>query len=149
MLKAVTRRATSVDAKIRAINAAAVPGTPPISTAAFFDHHASADDVDVLVTEVDFAAAQAELVPSVSATELAHYERVRASFEGARQGSAGKAAVEHKAGPAALGKKDKGKQVASLNGIDVEDRDGAARKRAAKGKGRAEDEAGVDDDGLY
>lgn len=59
MLKAVTRQASSVDAKIKAL-----PGGP-VSTAYFFDHMATAEDVAVMVTEEDFASAQRELVGSV------------------------------------------------------------------------------------
>ncbi|KAK3341414.1 hypothetical protein B0T25DRAFT_341456 [Lasiosphaeria hispida] len=97
MLKAVTRQATLVDAKIKALNA----GPPsaarhnyqeleqqqPITTAYFFDHHATPEDVAVMVTEQDFIDAHKELIPSVSAGELAHYERVRATFEGGRDGN--------------------------------------------------------------
>ncbi|KAK4236754.1 hypothetical protein C8A03DRAFT_16612 [Achaetomium macrosporum] len=84
MLKAVTRQASLVDAKIKAINAD-LPGhnlRAPISTAYFFDHFATQEDISVMVTEQDFLDAHRELVPSVSAGELAHYERVRAAFEG-------------------------------------------------------------------
>jgi peroxin-6 len=82
MLKAVTRRADAVDAKIRELNA--TRSGQPVSTASFFDHYATPDDVAVTVTEADFIAARDELVPSVSAGELAHYEKVRAAFEGGR-----------------------------------------------------------------
>lgn len=85
MLKAVTRQAAAVDAKIRAINDSSNSrNAPPISTANFFDHHATAEDVAVMVTEQDFLDAHRELIPSVSAGELAHYESVRAAFEGGR-----------------------------------------------------------------
>lgn len=59
MLKAITRRASAVDAKIRAL-----PGGP-VTTAYFFDHLATKEDVEVMVTEEDFFAAQKELVGSV------------------------------------------------------------------------------------
>ncbi|KAL4870901.1 hypothetical protein BDV12DRAFT_165448 [Aspergillus spectabilis] len=75
MLKAITRKATAVDEKIKQL-----PGGP-VSTAYFFDHLATPDDVSVLVTEEDFDAAQGELVPSVSAKELEHFERIRQMFE--------------------------------------------------------------------
>jgi len=78
MLKAVTRQASAVDAKIAAINSSR---EYPISTAYFFDHYATKEDVAVLVTEEDFTAAQRELIPSVSAKELEHYKRVREQFE--------------------------------------------------------------------
>ncbi|KAL2756765.1 hypothetical protein ACRALDRAFT_1030571 [Sodiomyces alcalophilus JCM 7366] len=81
MLKAITRQTAAVDAKIAELNA---DGTRrhPISTANFFDHHATPEDVAVVVTEEDFIAANRELVPSVSAGELARYETMRLGFEG-------------------------------------------------------------------
>ncbi|ROT39719.1 peroxisomal biogenesis factor 6 [Sodiomyces alkalinus F11] len=82
MLKAITRQTAAVDTKIAELNA---DGTRrhPISTANFFDHHATPEDVAVVVTEEDFIAANNELVPSVSAGELARYETMRSGFEGA------------------------------------------------------------------
>jgi len=83
MLKAVTRQATLVDNKIKTINATrSAENQSPISTAYFFDHYATKEDVAVMVTEQDFLDAHRELIPSVSAGELAHYEHVRAMFEG-------------------------------------------------------------------
>ncbi|KIA75917.1 microbody (peroxisome) biogenesis protein [Aspergillus ustus] len=75
MLKAITRKATAVDEKIKQL-----PGGF-VSTAYFFDHLATPEDVAVMVTEEDFVAAQGELVPSVSAKELEHFERIRCMFE--------------------------------------------------------------------
>ncbi|KAL8976018.1 MAG: hypothetical protein Q9205_007899, partial [Flavoplaca limonia] len=79
MLKAITRQASAVDAKIK--------GLPngPVTTAYFFDHLATKDDIAVMVTESDFQAASRELVGSVSAKELEHYQRVRQSFEAPSQ----------------------------------------------------------------
>jgi peroxin-6 len=85
MLKAVTRQATLVDAKVKAISETRGPTSGPISTAYFFDHFATPEDLAVMVTEQDFLEAHRELVPSVSAGELAHYERVRATFEGVKE----------------------------------------------------------------
>lgn len=59
MLKAITRQAAAVDEKIKTL-----PGGP-VSTAYFFDHLATPEDVAVMVTEQDFIDAQNELVPSV------------------------------------------------------------------------------------
>jgi peroxin-6 len=184
MLKAVTRQASAVDAKIKAINAERAAGIsthprdatavaaqdaiaagdllPPISTAAFFDHYSTPDDVNVLVTEDDFFAAERELVPSVSATELAHYERVRASFEGARQSKDQAAAAAAAAATAASaqderggdgGGKGKGKgKVAEMAQVLVA-RDkgkGKARDVPASGPpGGFEEGKASDDDGLY
>ncbi len=87
MLKAVTRQAARVDAKVKAMNSSRET-KHPISTAHFFDHFATDEDVSVMVTEQDFIDAHRELMPSVSTGELAHYERVRAAFEGAREAPA-------------------------------------------------------------
>ncbi|KAK7755257.1 peroxisomal assembly protein [Diatrype stigma] len=112
MLKAVTRQAAAVDAKIRAINDGGGRAGPPISTANFFDHHATAEDVAVMVTEQDFLDAHRELVPSVSAGELAHYESVRATFEGGRGEDKPQQQQQH-FGVGGGDNKGKGKAVAS------------------------------------
>jgi len=80
MLKAVTRQARAVDKKVAEYNNA---HDPKITIAYFFDHIATQEDTAVMVTEQDFVEAHGELVPSVSADELRHYQRVRAQFEGA------------------------------------------------------------------
>ena len=59
MLKAITRQASAVDAKIKKLSG------PPVTTAYFFDHLATAEDIAVMVTEADFFAANRELVGSV------------------------------------------------------------------------------------
>lgn len=79
MLKAITRQARAVDEKVKAYNST---HSPQITIAYFFDHLASQEDTAVMVTEQDFIDAHKELVPSVSAEELKHYERVRKAFEG-------------------------------------------------------------------
>lgn len=75
MLKAITRKSTAVDDKIKQLPSG------PVSTAYFFDYLAKPDDVSVMVTEEDFLSAQSEMVPSVSAKELEHFERIRQTFE--------------------------------------------------------------------
>jgi len=78
MLKAITRKTQSVDEKVQRISR---ERAEEISTAYFFDHLATEDDVQVVVSEEDFAAAQNELVGSVSKKELEHFERIRNLFE--------------------------------------------------------------------
>lgn len=78
MLKAITRKTRSVDDKVQQISRARAE---EISTAYFFDHLATEEDVQVVVSEEDFAAAQNELVGSVSKKELEHFERIRNLFE--------------------------------------------------------------------
>ena len=59
MLKAITRQASAVDAKIKKLSG------PAVTTAYFFDHLATDEDIAVMVTEADFFAANRELVGSV------------------------------------------------------------------------------------
>lgn len=126
MLKAVTRQAGKVDAKITALNAEAEAEgkKQTISTANFFDHYATPQDVAVMVTEEDFMDAHRELVPSVSAGELSHYERVRATFEGGREanGAASANAEKQRPVPLNLG----GQRTVST-----------ASQRSARGKGKS------------
>ncbi|KJZ73061.1 Peroxisomal biogenesis factor 6 [Hirsutella minnesotensis 3608] len=128
MLKAVTRQAAAVDSKVKAFNAGRPEGRA-MSTAYFFDHHATPEDVAVMVTEADFDAAHRELIPSVSAGELAHYEKVRATFEGARE-------RQTKASSATLGA---GNSAGAAPGQMPRSRVGSAAsvvRSSAKGKGR-------------
>jgi peroxin-6 len=151
MLKAVTRQASLVDAKIAAINNTS---STKISTAYFFDHYATKEDTDVVVTEEDFVLAEKELVPSVSVGELQHYKWVRGMFEKADEGKKGE---EVNGRPRSKGKvrvvtdrKGKGKAVDSgdeyeggVNGF----------KGKGKGKGKVVDmgfgDGEDDDEGLY
>ena len=59
MLKAITRKTSAVDSKIRALQGG------PVTIAYFFDHYATKEDLAVMVTEEDFLAAQRELTGSV------------------------------------------------------------------------------------
>jgi peroxin-6 len=133
MLKAVTRQASAVDQKVAAINRESKHN---ITTAYFFDHYATNEDIAVLVEEEDFIAAQKELIPSVSAKELEHYKRVREQFESVDEknlekngnGMEKKAIPEWQTSlrPKTNGKikgkaKDKGKGKARVDDIDEED----------------------------
>ncbi|KAI1431082.1 peroxisomal biogenesis factor 6 [Xylaria sp. CBS 124048] len=165
MLKAVTRQAASVDTKIRALNANLPATAHPISTANFFDHYATAEDIAVMVTEKDFLDANRELIPSVSAGELAHYERVRATFEGGSEKQRETGAIEESSGKGKGKAVGKGKGKAIATGIDEEDEDevddndagagagaGSANGRS-KGKGKAvaqfQDLTASGDEDLY
>jgi peroxin-6 len=53
----------------------------PITASYFLDNLAQPSDYLVEVDEVDFDAAQAELVPSVPMAELERYKRIRERFE--------------------------------------------------------------------
>lgn len=79
MLKAMTRQAGAIDAKVKSLE-------PPRSTQYFFDHLATKEDVEVVVSEHDFRAAMKELIPSVSQSELEHYKKVQAQFSPVKNG---------------------------------------------------------------
>jgi peroxin-6 len=149
MLKAITRQARAVDKKVKEYNDT---HDQKITIAYFFDHLATEEDTAVLVTEEDYIEAHKELVPSVSADELRHYDRVRRTFEGAgkpddkKQPPATNGSTA--AAPSASGKgKDKGKGKANavapadgediVVGTDSMDLNGAGGSASAKGKGKA------------
>jgi peroxin-6 len=115
MLKAITRQANLVDEKIKRLSATS---EEPVSTAHFFDNIATPEDVLVVVGEEDFLQAKGELVGSVSAKELEHYQRVREQFEMAEEkGKKGRgnaieqAVVEGEEEVPVVDKKGKGKAV--------------------------------------
>ncbi|KAF1946215.1 AAA-domain-containing protein [Clathrospora elynae] len=146
MLKAITRQARAVDEKVKAYN---TTRTPTITIAYFFDHLATEEDTAVMVTEADFIEAHKELVPSVSADELRHYDGVRKQFEGA-----GKKEDEKKKNVVSIGNegpvqsasswKGKGKGKAPIHGVedtvihtDSIDSNGSVAGGSGKGKGKA------------
>lgn len=95
MLKAVTRSARQVDDRVAAVNAErATQGKHAVTIAGFFDHHATASDLEVQVEEQDFELARKELTPSVSYEELKHYEKVRDQFEGGAKKEKPQAQIE-------------------------------------------------------
>lgn len=86
MLNAMTRSANAVDAKLNSLNQQREKdGLEPVSSRWWFDNVAKPEDLTVLVSMEDFQKAQNELVPSVSAEELAHYLRVKQNFEGIKE----------------------------------------------------------------
>jgi peroxin-6 len=125
MLKAITRQARAVDEKVKAHNAAHAP----ITVAYFFDHLATEEDTAVMVTEDDFSEANRELIPSVSADEIAHYETVRQTFEGA-------------------GKKEEQPSKAAVSGISNANSNQNALQ-SGKGKGKAATQKVASDDDDY
>lgn len=135
MLKAVTRQASHVDAKIAIINTAnEEAGKSKISTAYFFDHYAEKEDVAVMVTEEDFMSAERELVPSVSLKELEHYKRVRAQFE--------------KPEEKIVDSRKENERPRLLNGGESEKK-GKAKVANRKGKGKATSNDEEEEDEFY
>lgn len=87
MLNAMNRKAAEVDAKFASYNKSRIAdGESEMSLRAWFQDVADPIDLRVSVTAADFIKAQEELTPSVSAEELAHYQRVRNLFENRKEG---------------------------------------------------------------
>lgn len=171
MLKAITRQANAVDAKVKQLNAERTASNaadssqkaqlPPITTAHFFDHLATEVDTAVMVTEEDFLSAKAELVPSVSVDELRHYERVRRTFEGQakekEKEKAGAASGQMTIGDAAAAAAAAGQDgINGVGGGGGGKGKGKGKAGGARGKGKGKamasgddvgDEEGEDDDG--
>jgi peroxin-6 len=148
MLKAITRQARAVDKKVKEHNDT---HDQEITIAYFFDHFATEEDTAVMVTEQDYMEAHKELVPSVSADELRHYDRVRRTFEGAgKQGEEKKKQIEappptNGVSAATKSSKGKGKAVAPVDEAEelviraenVDLNGDAGSGSGAKGKGKA------------
>lgn len=82
MLKAMTRVADSIETKVNKLNEEKRPDLPhPLTAQYYLSHLVTPDEIVVQAEEVDFVKALEELIPSVSATELAHYSKVREKFE--------------------------------------------------------------------
>ncbi|KAI9491641.1 P-loop containing nucleoside triphosphate hydrolase protein [Zychaea mexicana] len=82
MLKAMTRVADTIEAKVQQLNEEQRPDLPsPVTAQYYLSRLATPEEIMVQVEEVDFVNALNELVPSVSATELSHYSKVRERFE--------------------------------------------------------------------
>ncbi|KAJ4343193.1 peroxisomal assembly protein [Didymella glomerata] len=149
MLKAITRQARAVDKKVKEYNDT---HDQKITIAYFFDHFATEEDTAVMVTEQDYIDAHKELVPSVSADELRHYDRVRRTFEGAGKQEDKKQIEAPATNGTGSGAKGKGKAVASANeeamviqaeNIDLNgDANGGADGSGSSGKGKGKAPAG-------
>lgn len=86
MLNAMTRAAGEVDIKLKAFNEKRIAnGEEEVSSRWWFDNVATPEDITVEVSMQDFQKALNELLPSVSADELAHYLRVKENFEGGKK----------------------------------------------------------------
>ncbi|KAI0303446.1 P-loop containing nucleoside triphosphate hydrolase protein [Multifurca ochricompacta] len=87
LLKAMSRKAEEIDARIAALNAqpsslepALVQWPSPLTPQYYLAEIATPEEIAVIVTADDFAAALRELVPSVSQAEMAHYSQIRERF---------------------------------------------------------------------
>lgn len=96
MLKAMTRKASEVDARIAEINAA--PGSKshphPLTAQYYLAEMATADEIEVKVNRRDFEVALQELTPSVSEQEMQHYREVQAKFSAPKKEEGEKSRIE-------------------------------------------------------
>ncbi|KAF8270391.1 AAA-domain-containing protein [Lactarius quietus] len=83
LLKAMSRTAEEIDARIAALNAQpsdAQLWPSPLTPQYYLTEMATPEEIAVVVSADDFAAALRELVPSVSHAEMAHYAEIRERF---------------------------------------------------------------------
>lgn len=160
MLHAITRRTRAVDVEISRLNAEIVQPTATadgqgdgtvgetesekITPATWFDRYATAEDLRVEVGAEDFRKAARELVPSVSAEELRHYERVRREFEGG--GGGGDA--EGGEGAARTGMQTSGLERAGEAGEVNRIEQVVVQRTRDKGKGKAQVQAQLEANGF-
>ena len=86
MLKAMTRAADKVDRRVEQLNhnpASTAHTFPrPLTVQYYLATMATPDDIDVKVGKEDFVGALRAMKPSVSESEMKHYERVQQEFKG-------------------------------------------------------------------
>ncbi|SJX66187.1 related to PEX6-peroxisomal assembly protein [Sporisorium reilianum f. sp. reilianum] len=156
MLKAMTRKAGEVDARIAAINASDGEKSHPhpLTAQYYLAEMATPDEIEVKVNRADFENALRELTPSVSELEMQHYREVQAKFSAPKKdevANGNKGAVDEERLLAAVeaaaangSGADLKRLLAASDGQDV-DGDGeqaaaeaeAEARRKAKGKGKA------------
>ena len=92
MLRAMTRKAEHVDKKIEELNGTPPPHSfpHPLTPQYYLGSMATRADVEVEVGMADFEEGLKRLVPSVSAQQMVHYERVQKEFKGYAIGSDGR-----------------------------------------------------------
>jgi hypothetical protein len=70
----------SLNAQPPSADASAAQWPSPLTPQYYLAEMATPEEIAVVVTEADFAAALRELVPSVSQAEMAHYAQIRERF---------------------------------------------------------------------
>jgi peroxin-6 len=86
MLKSMTRKASSIDEKIRLLNERSEDERKeekhpyPLTTQYYLNEMADPHSLEIQVSRQDFEEALKELVPSVSMQEMQHYRQVQAKF---------------------------------------------------------------------
>ncbi|KZT28626.1 AAA-domain-containing protein [Neolentinus lepideus HHB14362 ss-1] len=89
MLNAMSRKAGELDAKIAVLNQSPSSGDQPypLTPQYYLAEMAQPEDIEVVVMPEDFDKALRSLVPSVSQSEMDHYQRVQSRFSRGSQES--------------------------------------------------------------
>ncbi|KAI0057091.1 AAA-domain-containing protein [Artomyces pyxidatus] len=82
LLKAMSRKAEEIDAKLAVLNAGPASDVHPhpLTPQYYLAEMASPADIEVVVSQLDFDNALRELTPSVSQAEMAHYAKIQQRF---------------------------------------------------------------------
>ncbi|KAJ6547239.1 AAA-domain-containing protein [Mycena capillaripes] len=81
MLNAMSRKAEELEAKLAQLNSQPADDQPrPLTSQYYLAELATAEDIDVLVSQRDFDLALQNLVPSVSQSEMDHYAHIQQRF---------------------------------------------------------------------
>ncbi|GAN09823.1 AAA-domain-containing protein [Mucor ambiguus] len=135
MLKAMTRVADSIETKVQKLNQENRPDLPsPLTAQYYLSHLVTPDEIVVQAEEIDFVKALEELIPSVSATELAHYSKVREKFEKVEDDD--DEAKEEEAQSAAAVEAEIERALLEAKRKEEEDRVKTAPMKSRKGKGK-------------
>ncbi|KAI0259961.1 P-loop containing nucleoside triphosphate hydrolase protein [Gloeopeniophorella convolvens] len=144
LLKAMTRKAEEIDARIATLNAEPPDPTAqrptPLTPQYYLAEMAAPAEVAVVVGAADFAAALRELVPSVSAAEMAHYAQIRARFSAEAAAAAGEAEASPQSSPDLDGR-GRGKVRAVVAEIEKDKGKGKSREPEGGGKGKGKGKA--------
>ncbi|KAI9510375.1 AAA-domain-containing protein [Russula earlei] len=102
LLKAMSRKAEEIDARIATLNAQPSFSGPspgqwpsPLTPQYYLAEMATPEEIAVVVTADDFAAALRELVPSVSEAEMARYAQIRERFSRSVNANNGDTGEQH------------------------------------------------------
>ncbi|KAI9293385.1 AAA-domain-containing protein [Neoconidiobolus thromboides FSU 785] len=80
MLKAMSRTADEIERKVKEINASRNGNEAEVTVPYYLDRMATKEEISVLVNQQDFENALNELKPSVTPSELQHYQEIRKKF---------------------------------------------------------------------
>lgn len=133
----MTRVADSIETKVQKLNEENRPDLPsPLTAQYYLSHLVTPDEIVVQAEEIDFVKALEELIPSVSATELAHYSKVREKFEKVEDDDNEIKEEEEETQDAAAVEAEIERALLEAKRKEEEDRVKTAPMKSRKGKGK-------------